>query len=150
VENQELDAQASLDALAATGAQNVRRLQRPRRYWVGVASLMTLFPLLPYAKYFTPLAVYLGVPAIILIIGIVARWRQPTAVRKIRLTGVMWLPVLGLAVLLGTVARLSNALFSTQGVLWLPAVTAAAVFTLVVLAGPAIDRSWARRVSRVG
>lgn len=150
MESQRSEVQASLDALAATSAQNVERLQRPRRYWMGLASMMMIFPLLPYAEYLPPLVAFILAPVLVFTIALIARRNQPTAVRKIRLSGAMWVQLLGFALTVGIVGGLSRALYSVQGWLWFPAIAALVVFALVAITGPALDRYWARRVSRLG
>ena len=149
----ESDADAARDALdvvAAAQALNAQRLRRPPRYWLMLGLFAAVFGLLPYTTGWPPLAQFLVPPALVLIIASVAAWRQPTAVRKIKLTGTMWLPLLGFALAAGVLGALSRALYAEHALWWVPLSAGVLMFVLVVTVGPAIDRSWARRVSHVG
>lgn len=94
----------------------------------------------PLAATLLPLGLIVG-------IGVLASWKQPTAVRKIRLRGKMWLPYIGGVLLLGLIGGLNAALYSDEGRWWLPPLTAVVLFALVWIGGRAMDRYWAREVS---
>lgn len=140
-------AQESLDALAQTAVLNAKRLERPRRYWISVAFMMAVFPLLPLAMGLPPLIRFIAPPMLIAVIAIVAAWRQPTAVRKIRLRGLRTLPLIGLVALVTAVAMLNMYVYSATQWWGVPLASAALMFAVVTVGGPAIDRGWARTAS---
>jgi hypothetical protein len=141
------EAQDSLDALANVREENVARLQRPRRYWAMVGMLLAAYALIPLTSSWTPLLTFVVVPALLVVIVIFATWKQPSAVRNIKLTGTMWLPLLGFAVLAGVLGGLDTALYNAHGWSWLPPLVAVLLFALAVVGGRLIDRYWARTVS---
>lgn len=140
-------AQESLDALAQTAALNARRLKRPRRYWISVAFMMTVFPLLPLAVGLPPLIRFIVPPVLIAVVAAFAAWKQPTAVRKIRLRGLRTLPLIGLVLLAVVLAMLNMYVYSATQWWGVPLASAALMFAIVAVGGPAIDRGWARTAS---
>ncbi|MGI5187135.1 hypothetical protein ACQEVI_03205 [Promicromonospora sp. CA-289599] len=142
-------ARAALDAVEATKKLNAERLRRPKRYWIMFGLFLAVFALLPYTTNW-PALFQLAVPPVLLIlIAVVAAWKQPTAVRKIKLSGRMTIQLVGFAILAGVVVGLSRAVYTEQGWWWVPLMAAVVAFTLVTTMGPLIDRSWARQVSRI-
>ncbi len=143
-----VEAQESLKALESTRRLNVTRLQRPRRYWVMLASFMVIFMLIPLSvDVFPTPAAYFFAPGLIILIGFLASWKQPKAARKIQVGGKMWLPYIGGAILLGLIGGLNGGLYSFPDRWWLPLLTAPLMFLLVLVGGQAMDRYWARTVS---
>ena len=141
------EVQEALLALDDAREVNIRRLQRPRRYWIMVGLFLAVFALIPLTISWPPLVRFIAAPALVIVIVLFVSWKQPTAVRKIRLTGKMWLPVLGFSVFAGIVGGLNTALYDQYGWWWLPVLVAGLLFVLTVFAGPVIDRNWARTVS---
>ncbi|GAA1318570.1 hypothetical protein ACFSWE_07180 [Leucobacter albus] len=140
--------QEAMATLAEAEQQNIARLQRPARYWPTLGLMLAVFALLPYTRSWPMLLQYLIPPATVIAIGAVAAWKQPSAVRKLRLSGSMTLGLIGFAAAAGVLGGLSTALYAEHGWWWLPAVAAAALFALVTFGGRALDRFWARRASR--
>lgn len=149
MERQQREAREALDVVAQTREVNAERLRRPRWYWFMVGGFLAVFGLLPLTADWPPLVRFVLPPALMIVIAVFAAWRQPTAVRKLELRGRMWLPLLGSALAAALVQGLNMALFASHGWWWLPPLTALVLFTGTILAGPAIDRSWARTVSSV-
>ncbi len=150
MESEAAAARDALDAVAETRALNAERLRRSPRYWPMCGVLLAVYGLLPYTRGWPPLLWFLVPPALSVVVVSVAAWRQPTAVRKIKLTGTMWLPFLGFVLAGAALEALDIALYVTHGWWWVPPSAAVLLFVLVVVAGPVIDRSWARRVGGVG
>lgn len=138
----------SLTALEATRQLNAKRLQRPKRYWTMLGLMLAVFALMPYMRNWPPILQYITPVILLLGIAAFAAWKQPTAVRKIRLSGGMKLTLIGFALLGGILGGLSNALYAEHGWWWLPATAAVTLFIFVRFGGSAMDRSWARRASR--
>lgn len=149
MENNAATAREALDAVQEAREVNAQRLRRPRRYWIMFGAILAVFALMPYASSWPPVLQYSIPPALIIAVGIVAAWKQPTAVRKIRLSGRMALRLIAYAVTAGVLVGISGALYSEHGWWWLPACTAVVVFAFVAGVGPLMDRAWARRVSRL-
>ncbi|WP_163542079.1 hypothetical protein [Occultella kanbiaonis] len=141
-------AREALDAVNATRELNAERLRRPSRYWIMLGLMLAVFGLLPYAADWPPLLQYSAAPALMILIAVVAAWKQPTAVRRLRLSGRMGLQLLGFAILAGVVVAVSRAVHLEQGWWWAPLVAAVLLFVFVATVGPRMDRSWARRASR--
>jgi peptidoglycan/LPS O-acetylase OafA/YrhL len=142
-------AREALDAVRATRELNAERLRRPKRYWIFLGLMLSVFALLPYTADWPPLLQYVAAPALMILIAVIAGWKQPTAVRKIRLSGRMTLQLLGFAIIAGVVAAISRAVYLEQGWWWAPLVGAVLLFAFVTNVGPRMDRSWARRASHV-
>lgn len=140
----------SLAALEATRDLNAERLQRPKRYWTMLACMLSLYALMPYTRSWPAWLQYAAPLAAVFVIFAVSAWKQPSAVRKIRLSGAMTLQLIGFALSGGIIVGLSGALYAEHGWWWLPAAAAVLVFALVSAGGRAMDRSWARRASRGG
>ena len=151
MENQERawrqQAHDALRALNDVREANVASLQRPRRYWIMVGPFLAVYALIPLTSSWPAVVTFLLVPAMLVVIVVFAAWKQPTAVRNIKLTGTMWLPLLGFAVLAGTLGGLNTALYNEHGWWWLPPLVAALLFIVATVGGPLIDRCWARTVS---
>ncbi|PZR53075.1 hypothetical protein DNL40_08680 [Xylanimonas oleitrophica] len=143
-----MDARAALAVVERTRTVNAQRLQRPRRYWLIAGALLAVHGLIPLTSGW-PLVASLAPLALLVTIVTFAARRQPSAVRKMRLRGHMWLPLLGLALAAGVLQAVSTVLYGTYGLWWTPVVAAAMLFGGTLLAGPAIDRHWAREVSGV-
>ena len=141
------EARVALKALDDAKEANIVRLQRPRRYWVMMGMLFALFALVPLTSSWPPLLTFLLVPALLVVILLFASWKQPSAIRNIKLTGSMWLPLLGFALLAGVLGGLNTALYNEHGWLWLPPLVAVLLFVIATVGGPLIDRYWARTVS---
>lgn len=139
------DALAALDDARAT---NTRRLRRPPRYWLMLAAFLSVFALMPYLSPLPALVQFLAPPVLMILIAIFAMRRQPTAVRKIRLSGVMALQLVGLAVLGGAVVGVTRALYAQSGWAWAPAAGALLILAVIPVLGRWMDRSWAERASR--
>jgi len=149
MENDAAEARRALEVVEATKHVNAERLRRPRRYWVMVGLMLSVFALRPYFSTWPELLQYIVPILAILAIAGVAAWKQPTAVRKIKLSARMAWQLVGFAVLAGILGGVSHAVYVEQGWWWVPAVAALALFLIVVMLGPKMDRSWARQVSRV-
>ncbi|MGM7670333.1 hypothetical protein [Microbacterium sp. A93] len=149
MENNAPSTREALDAVHEAREINAQRLRRPRRYWIMFGGILAVFALTPYTTGWPPLVQYLAPAALIIIIGVTAAWKQPTAVRKIRLSGRMVLQLIGFAVVAGVIVGISRALYSEHGWWWLPLIAAIVLFGFVAGIGPRMDRSWARQVSRV-
>ncbi len=147
MENDDPTAREALDAVAEARAVNVHRLQRPKRYWIMLGLFMSVFALIPYLTALPVLVQYVAPVAVLLAIALVAAWKQPTAVRKIKLSARMLIQLAGFAVLAGIVGGVSRGVHATKGWWWVPLVAAAVLFTIVATLGPVMDRSWARQVS---
>ncbi len=140
------EAGESLEALDAVGELNAERLQRPRRYWPMVGALLAVLALVPLATdLLPPLAVFLLMPGMIVVIFIVAARKQPPAVRHIRLQGSMWLPYIGGVLVMGLIGGLNSVLYDTRGWWWIPLITAVVMFFICAVGGQALDRYWAGR-----
>ncbi|PRB15236.1 hypothetical protein [Microbacterium sp. MYb62] len=149
METDEFEARRALDAVEAAKALNAERLRRPKRYWIMLGSFLSIFALLPYFSGWPPLLQFAAPLIAVVVIAVVAARKQPTAVRKIRLSGRMSAQLIGFAVVAGILAGASRAVYSEQGWWWVPMVAAIVMFALVTTVGPLMDRSWARQVSRV-
>lgn len=149
MENNADSARDALDAIQAAKALNARRLRRPRRYWIMFGALLSVFALIQYTTQWPPVLRFLAPIALMVAIALIAAWKQPTAVRKIRLSGRMVLQIAGFAVLAGIAGGVSRALYSELGWWWIPLVAAVLLFGIVAGLGPLMDRSWARRASGV-
>lgn len=151
MENQEpvsdSEVHEALAALVDVREANVKRLQRPRRYWIMVGLFLAVFALIPLTRSWPPIITFSVTPALLIVIAVFASWKQPSAVRNIKLTGKMRLPLVGFALLAGIMGGLNTALYNQLGWWWLPPLVAALLFTLAVVGGPLIDRYWARVVS---
>lgn len=141
------DVQEELRALDAARKVNVKRLQRPRGYWIITGLFLAVFALIPLTTNWPPLVRFIAAPALLTVTVLFAAWKQPSAVRKIKLTRNMWLPLVGIAVLAAGVGGLNAALFDQHRWWWLPPLVAVLLFTVTVVGGPLIDRNWARAVS---
>ncbi|CAM3476772.1 hypothetical protein OCAE111667_11815 [Occultella aeris] len=137
----------ALDAVSATRELNAERLRRPKRYWIMLGLMLSVFALLPYTAGWPPLLQILVPPALIALIAVALGRKQPTAVRKLRMSGRMVLQLLGFAILAGVAVAISRGVYLEQGWWWAPLVAAALLFAFVATAGPRLDRSWARRAS---
>lgn len=149
VENHAASAREALDVVAEARELNAQRLRRPHRYWLMFGGIFAVFGLMPYFDGLPAVMRFIAPLALVLIIAIVAAWKQPTAVRKIRLSGRMALQLIAFAVIGGILAGLGRALYSEHGWWWMPLLTAIVLFALIAGLGPVMDRSWARQVSRV-
>ena len=149
MENDAADARRALEVVEATKQVNAERLRRPRRYWVMVGLMLSVFALRPYLSAWPGLLQYIVPVLAVLAIAAVAAWKQPTAVRKIRLSARMAWQLAGFAVLAGILGGVSHAVYAEQGWWWVPAVAALVMFLIVVTIGPMMDRSWARQVSGI-
>jgi len=143
-------AREALDEVARTREVNAERLRRPPRYWIMLGAFMTAFALQPYTFGWPAIWQFVLPPVAMLAIAAVAAWKQPTAVRKIRLSGRMSLQLAGFAVLTAAIVSVGRALYTAEGIWWAPLAAAALVFAAVAILGRAMDRSWARQVSGVG
>ena len=150
MENDAAGARAALDAVEATKKLNAERLRRPRRYWIMFGSFLSVFALLPYTSNWPALFQFVIPPVLLILIGVVAAWKQPTAARKIRLSGRMVIQLIGFAILAGVVGGVSRAVYTAQGWWWAPLVAAVVMFTVITTVGPLMDRSWTRQISRIG
>lgn len=149
MENNAASAREALDAVQEAKNLNAQRLRRPRRYWIMLGAMLAVFALMPYMTGWPAVLQFLVPPALAIVIGLIAAWKQPTAVRKIRLSARMVLQLIGFALVAGIIVGLSRALYSEHGWWWLPLVAAIVMFGLVVGIGARMDRSWARQVSHV-
>lgn len=149
MENETRSPGESLRAAEEAARLNGARLVRPRGYWVLLGALLSLFALLPYAVGWPVVVQFLIPPALLIAIAVVALRRQPSAVRKLRLSGPMALQLLGFALAAAALAAAGRALFEGPGWWWAPLAAAALVLGAAVTIGPAIDRAWARRASRL-
>ncbi|MBZ2195304.1 hypothetical protein [Occultella gossypii] len=147
MESDAVSAREALDAVSAARELNAERLRRPKRYWIMLGLMLAVFALLPYTADWPPLLRYSAAPALMILVAVVAAWRQPTAVRKIRLSGRMGLQLVGFALLGGVVIAVSRGVHLEQGWWWAPLVAAVLLFAFVAGVGPRMDRSWARRAS---
>jgi len=141
------DAHESLEALAEVRLANASRLQRPRRYWIMVASILAILALIPLISRLPPPAAYAVAPALIVLVAVATGWKQSTVVRKVRVRGLMWLPFVICVSALAVGVGMSFAASTANGWWWLPIVTASVVFAAVLFGGPALDRYWAHRAS---
>lgn len=147
MEKHDPDAHEALDAVHATRKLNAQRLRRPRRYWIMMGALLSVFALLPYTLEWPSPMNFLGPPALMILIGGIAAWRQPSAVRKIRFSGFMALSLSGFALGAGVIVIISRYAYSEPGMWWAPAAGALLVFVFTITVGQWMDRSWSRRVS---
>ena len=149
MENDAASAREALQAVQEAKTLNAQRLRRPRRYWIMLGAFLAVFALLPYTSSWPALLRFIVPPVLVIVIAVIAAWKQPTAVRKIRLSGRMALPLISLAIVAGIVVGTSSALYGEHGWWWLPLLAAIVLFALVAGFGPRMDNFWARRVSRV-
>jgi len=149
MENNATPASEALHAVQQARELNAQRLRRPRRYWIMLGGFVSVFALMPYMSEWPVLLQFLAPPVLIIVIAVIAAWKQPTAVRKIRLSGRMALQLIGFAIAAGIIGGLSRALYTEHGWWWLPLSAAVVLFGLVAGIGPLMDRSWARQVSHV-
>ena len=120
-------------------------LRRPRRYWVMLGALLAVFGLIPLASdLLPPVATFIVVPLLMMAIAITAAYKQPRAVRSLKLTGIMWLPYLGGVLLVAVLAATGSALYSAHGWWAIPVITATVLFLVSAIGGPALDAFWAR------
>ncbi|MGP5607736.1 hypothetical protein [Arthrobacter rhombi] len=137
----------SLEALGAVGELNAERLQRPPRYWFLVGFILAVLALVPLVTDLLSMpAALLVLPGAIVVVFLFASWKQPSAVRHIRLHGSMWLPFLGGVLVVGFIGGINSALYDTHGWWWIPVIAAVVLFSLGTIGGPALDRYWVRRV----
>lgn len=134
-----------LGAASATQEANARNLPRPKRYWVMLGLFLSVFALLPYMIGLPVLVQFVAPVLLVLLIALVAAWKQPTAVRKIKPSGRMVLQIAGFAALVGVVAGVSRGAYAAQGWWWAPLAAAVILFGVVVTLGPRMDRAWARQ-----
>lgn len=149
MESDTAGARTALDAVEATKKLNAERLRRPKRYWVMFGSFVAVFALLPYTTDWPGLFQFAIPPLLLILIVVVAGWKQPTAVRKIKLSGRMAIQLVGFAILAGVLGGVSRAAYAEQGWWWVPLVAAIVMFTLVTTVGPLMDRSWTRQISGI-
>jgi hypothetical protein len=140
----------AIDAMAEVREVNVERLQRPKRYWVMLGLFLSVFALIPYLAGLPPLVQFVAPMVLVLVIALVAAWKQPTAIRKIKLSGRMGFQLAGFAILAGVVGGVGRGVYAAQGWWWVPLLAAVVLFTTVATLGPMMDRSWARQVSSTG
>lgn len=107
---------------------------------------LSVFALLPYLTGLPVVVQFVAPVLLLLLIVLVAAWKQPTAVRKIKPSGRMVLQIAGFAALVGGVAGVSRGAYAAQGWSWAPLAAAVILFGVVVTLGPLMDRSWDRRV----
>lgn len=150
MENDDPTVDEALDAVAAAREVNVERLQRPKRYWIMLGLFLSVFALIPYLTGLPALVQFVAPVVLVLAVALIAAWKQPTAVRKIKLSGRMGLQLAGFALLAGVVGGVSRGLYSERGWWWLPLLAAVLLFAIVATLGPLMDRSWARQVSNAG
>lgn len=150
MESHDPTAQEALEAVAEARQANVERLQRPKRYWVMLGLLLTVFTLTPYLSGLPPLVHYVAPVALVLLIALIASAKQPTAVRKIRLSGRIALQLAGFGILAGVIGGVSRGIYEEHSWWWVPLVAAVVLFLVVAIFGPLMDRSWARQVSSAG
>lgn len=137
------------DSVDSVRGPNNDDLRRPRRYWAMLGAMLAVFGLIPLAGYLLPpLAMFLMVPLLLLAIGITAARKQPRAVRSLKLIGIMWLPYVGGVLLIAVLAGLGAALYSARGGWGIPVATAAMLFLVSVIGGPALDAFWARHAKQ--
>ncbi|WDH80062.1 hypothetical protein PTQ19_06405 [Microbacterium esteraromaticum] len=134
-----------LGAASATQEANARDLPRPKRYWVMLGLFLSVFALLPYMTGLPVVVQFVAPVLLVLLIVLVAAWKQPTAVRQIKPSGRMVLQIAGFAALVGVVAGVSRGAYAAQGWWWAPLAAAVILFGVVVTLGPLMDRSWARQ-----
>lgn len=147
MEKRESDAHEALEAVQATRELNAERIRRPRQYWIMMGALLSILALLPYASEWPAPVNFLGPPALMLLIGGIAAWRQPSAVRKIRFSGFMALNLLVFALSAGVIVIASRYAYAQPDMWWAPGAGALLVFVFTVTVGPWMDRSWSRRMS---
>ena len=146
-DERQADARISLAALAEVRVANASRLQRPRRYWILVASMLAIFALIPLLVRLPPIIAYSILFALFAPVVAVTLWKQPITARKVRVRGAMWLPlVLGVS-LLAICFGFSSAAVAANGWLWPPLALAPLAFAAVYFGGPALDRYWAHTAS---
>lgn len=150
MESDAVGAREALEVVEETKSLNAERLRRPRRYWLMFGAFLSVFALMPYTLSWPALFQFVVPPVVLIVIAVVAAWKQPTAVRKIKLSGRMVLQIIGFALLAGVVGGVSRAVYAEQGWWWVPLLAAILLFTVVTTLGPLMDRSWARQVSHVG
>lgn len=139
-------ARESLDAVDEVRNLNAERLQRPRRYWVMAGAALAVLGLIPLAvDVLPPLVAFVVPPILMLTIVVVASRKQPSAVRNVRLRGLMWLPFIGGVLCAGVVAIAGSVLYDSHGFWGIPVATAAVLFALCAVGGPALDAFWARQ-----
>ncbi len=112
-----------------------------------VGLFLAVFAVIPLGLSWSPIVTLIAAPVLLITIGLFASWKQPSTVRNIKLTGTMWLPLIGFALLAGVLGGLNTALYNAHGWWWLPPVVAVLLFTVAVVGGPRMDRNWARVVS---
>jgi hypothetical protein len=135
--------------VAAARELNVQRLQRPKRYWIMLGLFLSIFALMPYLTGLPALVQFVAPVVLMLVIALVAAWKQPTVVRKIKISGRMSLQLIGFAILAGVVAGVSRGIYAEQGWWWVPLLAALILFVIVTTFGTLMDCSWARQVSSV-
>lgn len=150
MESEHPAASEALDAVARTRELNAERLRRPRRYWTMLGGFMTVFALQPYTFGWPAVWQFVIPPLVVIAIAIIAAWKQPTAVRRIRLSGRMSLQLAGFVVPVVVIVSIGRALYTAERIWWAPLAAAVLVFAAVVVLGRAMDRSWERQVSGVG
>jgi len=150
MENNDPAVDEALEAVERARALNAKRLQRPKRYWAMLGLLLSVFVLIPYLSGLPVVLQFVSPLLLVLVIALIAAWKQPTAVRKIRLTGRMVFQLAGFAILAGVIAGVSRGVYAEHGWWWVPLCAASLLFVIVVTLGPLMDRSWARQVSSMG
>lgn len=137
------------DSVGSVRGPNIDDVRRPRRYWAMLGAMLAVFGLIPLASdLLPPLAMFLIVPLLLMAIGITAARKLPRAVRSLKLIGIMWLPYIGGVLLIAVLAGLGAALYSARGGWEIPVVTAAMLFLVSVIGGPALDAFWARHAEQ--
>ena len=149
MESDSLGPAESLKALEQTREQNVQRLRKPLRYWIMLACCVAVFALIPLTREWPGWLQLIAPPALILVIALIFAWRQPLAGYRMQLRGRMLLPLLAIVVTIGAVSGFSNALYVEHGHWWIPVLGALLLFALVVIAGPSMERWWAKEKSSI-
>lgn len=149
MESDSLGPAESLKALEQTREQNVQRLRKPLRYWIMLGCMLGVFALVPLTREWPGWLQLTAPPVLILVMALIFAWRQPPARYRMQLRGRMLLPLLALIVVMGAVSGFGSALYIEHGHWWIPALGALLLFALVVIAGPSMERWWAKEKSSI-
>lgn len=144
------EARGALAEVERIREANEQRLRRPGRYWMMVGGFFAVYALAPLIYDVVPEPYGYVLPvALVPVIAVAFLWRRPRDMRiRYTLDGGMLRLLIGFAVLCAVIVGTNTGLYGLFGWWWLPPLAAVVMFLVGFLGGRAMDRRWARTVSR--